>query len=127
MSIRNLPGGKGRPARKADNLTAICGPICLENVGASASHNPMGLYGLLQGQLYLFFTQRTTSLHVLGDLRYVTMSPKFTTRCKPPTCHRLSERQNSSAVDLNSVSRMLTFVATSVNCFSCIYKYFWLI
>jgi hypothetical protein len=24
MSIRNLPGGKGRPARKADNLIAIC-------------------------------------------------------------------------------------------------------
>jgi hypothetical protein len=24
MSTRNLPGGKGRPARKADNLTAIC-------------------------------------------------------------------------------------------------------
>jgi hypothetical protein len=23
MSTRNLPGGKGRPARKADNLTAI--------------------------------------------------------------------------------------------------------
>jgi hypothetical protein len=23
MSIRNLPGGKGRPARKADTLTAI--------------------------------------------------------------------------------------------------------
>jgi hypothetical protein len=27
MSARNLPGGKGRPARKADNLTAICNPI----------------------------------------------------------------------------------------------------
>jgi hypothetical protein len=26
-STRNLPGGKGRPARKADNLTAICEPI----------------------------------------------------------------------------------------------------
>jgi hypothetical protein len=26
MSIRNLPGGKNRPARKADNLTAICEP-----------------------------------------------------------------------------------------------------
>jgi hypothetical protein len=26
-SARNLPGGKGRPARKADNLTAICEPI----------------------------------------------------------------------------------------------------
>jgi hypothetical protein len=27
MSTRNLPGGKGRPARKGDNLTAICEPI----------------------------------------------------------------------------------------------------
>jgi hypothetical protein len=27
MSTRKLPGGKGRPARKADNLTAICEPI----------------------------------------------------------------------------------------------------
>jgi hypothetical protein len=24
MSIRGLPGGKGRPAREADNITAIC-------------------------------------------------------------------------------------------------------
>jgi hypothetical protein len=24
MSTRNLPRGKGRPAREADNLTAIC-------------------------------------------------------------------------------------------------------
>jgi hypothetical protein len=27
MSTRNLPGRKGRPARKADNLNAICEPI----------------------------------------------------------------------------------------------------
>jgi flagellar motor switch protein FliM len=27
MIIRNLHGGKGRPERKADNLTAICEPI----------------------------------------------------------------------------------------------------
>jgi hypothetical protein len=27
MGTRNLPGGKGRPVRKADNLTAICEPI----------------------------------------------------------------------------------------------------
>jgi hypothetical protein len=26
MSTRNLPGGKGRPVRKADNLTANCEP-----------------------------------------------------------------------------------------------------
>jgi hypothetical protein len=27
MSTRNIPGSKGRPAGKADNLTAICEPI----------------------------------------------------------------------------------------------------
>jgi hypothetical protein len=27
MSTRKLPGGKRRPARKADNLAAICEPI----------------------------------------------------------------------------------------------------
>jgi hypothetical protein len=27
MSTRNLPGGKGWPARKADNLITICEPI----------------------------------------------------------------------------------------------------
>jgi hypothetical protein len=26
MSTRNLPGGKGRPVRKAEKLTAICEP-----------------------------------------------------------------------------------------------------
>jgi hypothetical protein len=30
MSTRNLPGGKGRPGRGADNLTAICEPIVLK-------------------------------------------------------------------------------------------------
>jgi hypothetical protein len=33
VSTRNLNGGKGWPARKADNLTAIC----IENVEASTS------------------------------------------------------------------------------------------
>jgi hypothetical protein len=27
MSTRNLPGGKGPPAHKADNLAAFCEPI----------------------------------------------------------------------------------------------------
>jgi hypothetical protein len=27
MSTRKIPGGKGRPARKAENLTATCEPI----------------------------------------------------------------------------------------------------
>jgi hypothetical protein len=55
-STRNIPGGEGRPARKADNLTTICELIVYKNVGASTSHNPMGLHGPLQGYLYLTFT-----------------------------------------------------------------------
>jgi hypothetical protein len=27
ISTRKIPGSKGRPAREADNLTAICEPI----------------------------------------------------------------------------------------------------
>jgi hypothetical protein len=48
MSTRNLPGGKGRPARKAQPHRHLWAD-CLENVGASTSHNPVGLRGLLQG------------------------------------------------------------------------------
>jgi hypothetical protein len=48
MSTRNLPGGKGRPVHKADKLTVVYAN-CLKNVGASVSHNPMGLHSLLQG------------------------------------------------------------------------------
>jgi hypothetical protein len=44
MSTRNLPAGKGQPGHKAGNLTAICWAICLENAGASTSHNTMGLH-----------------------------------------------------------------------------------
>jgi hypothetical protein len=47
MSTRYLPGCKGLPVRKADNLTAIWAD-CLENMGASTSYNAMSLHGLLQ-------------------------------------------------------------------------------
>jgi hypothetical protein len=47
-STRNLPGSKGRPAHKADNLTAMWADDFLENVGASTSYNPVGLHSLLQ-------------------------------------------------------------------------------
>jgi hypothetical protein len=44
MSTRNLPGAKGWPARKADNLTAIC-----VDGGTSTSYHLMGLRGLVLG------------------------------------------------------------------------------
>jgi hypothetical protein len=53
-TIRNNPGGKGRPAgaqgwQPHRQLWAHS----LENVEASMSHKHMGLRGLLQGELYL--------------------------------------------------------------------------
>jgi hypothetical protein len=37
---------KARPARMADNLTAISEPIFYKNMGSSKSHNPIGPHGL---------------------------------------------------------------------------------
>jgi hypothetical protein len=48
MNTINLPGGKGWPALKVNNLIAICEPT-VKTVGASTSHNRMVLHGLLQG------------------------------------------------------------------------------
>jgi hypothetical protein len=42
-------GSKVHPVRRADNLTAICEPIVLDNMGSLTSHNPIGLHGLLRG------------------------------------------------------------------------------
>jgi hypothetical protein len=41
MSTKNLPGVKGRPAHKADNLTAICHPI-LRKCGSLDVSQPNG-------------------------------------------------------------------------------------
>jgi hypothetical protein len=38
----NLPGGKGRPARKADNLTAICEPTVYRKYGNFDVSQPYG-------------------------------------------------------------------------------------
>jgi hypothetical protein len=49
MSTRNIPGGKGQPARRGWQPHRHLWPNFLVNVGASTSHNPVGLHGLLQG------------------------------------------------------------------------------
>jgi hypothetical protein len=41
-STRNLPGGKGGPARKADNLTAICEPVVWRKYGSLDISQPYG-------------------------------------------------------------------------------------
>jgi hypothetical protein len=53
MSTRNLPGGKKRPARRADNLPPSMSRMS-ENVGASTSRNPKGLHGLYRDNFTFF-------------------------------------------------------------------------
>jgi hypothetical protein len=52
MSIRNVSGGVkvGRCVRPTTSPPSVID--CLEDVGASTSHNPVGLHGLLQGKLF---------------------------------------------------------------------------
>jgi hypothetical protein len=78
-STRNLPVGKGRPARK-DDITADG----LEYVGVSTSHNPTCLHCLLQRKLYLSFCgtifidqSKDTTTHVL-QYRRVVVTDKAT-------------------------------------------------
>jgi hypothetical protein len=42
MLSRNLPGGKGRPAHRADKLTAICEPIVYIKCGSLDVSQPYG-------------------------------------------------------------------------------------
>jgi hypothetical protein len=53
MSTRYLLRSKVREACNAGNLTAIFSVNYLENVEVSMSQNPMGLHGLLKGQIFL--------------------------------------------------------------------------
>jgi hypothetical protein len=59
MSTRILLGGKGGGGKggrrvRLTNLPPSVSRLFRQNVGASTSHNPMGLHGLLQGELYLY-------------------------------------------------------------------------
>jgi hypothetical protein len=52
MCTRNLPGGKKRPALRADNFAAVCEL----NVGASTSRSPKDLHGLYRDSFtYIYY------------------------------------------------------------------------
>jgi hypothetical protein len=62
MNTRNLPGGEGgAKCGRLVRLTALLPSVSRlsrENMGASTSHNPMGLHVLLQGYFYLLWEKR---------------------------------------------------------------------
>jgi hypothetical protein len=61
MTTRNLPGGKGWPAHKANNLTATCEPICLEECGSLDVSHPCGSPWLVTG-IALSFSPTTAEV-----------------------------------------------------------------
>jgi hypothetical protein len=56
MSTRNVPGGKKRPARRGDNLAAICEPQPLANVRASTACTRIALPFYYIYVYYVFIT-----------------------------------------------------------------------
>jgi hypothetical protein len=55
MCTRNLPGSKRRPARKTDNLTAICGPI-VQKMLQSRRLTTLWAYTACYRDSFTFFT-----------------------------------------------------------------------
>jgi hypothetical protein len=52
--FQESPGWGGKGGLRV-RLTSRLWADCLDNVGTSTSHNPMGLHGLSQGQVYFFY------------------------------------------------------------------------
>jgi hypothetical protein len=72
VNTKNLPGGKGWPVRKADDLNAICVPTVYEMWEPRLLTTPMGLHSLLAIALPLLFNLwGTEERNKLGNIYIV--------------------------------------------------------
>jgi hypothetical protein len=67
MSARNLPLGKERPIRKADNLTAICEPIFYKRL-EPRSLTTLWAFMVCYGGSFVFFTISKQKVHAITAL-----------------------------------------------------------
>jgi hypothetical protein len=76
MSTRNLPGGKKRPARRADNLAPSMSRMS-ENVGASTSRNPKGLHGLYTDNFYCGKIDHMSFRYINKKFKAEVIKPRY--------------------------------------------------
>jgi hypothetical protein len=76
MSTRNLPEGKGRPARKTDNLTAICEPIVWRKCGRFTDPLRNSSLGIVSARTCL--SSRYQVMHISSRDRYIATVPHVT-------------------------------------------------
>jgi hypothetical protein len=109
MSTRNLPGGvkSGRHVRLT-NLPPSVRRLSRENVGALTSHNPMGLYGLLQGLLYLFLFLFISNMIMARKYTVFGNHPKF-------SILQVGRKCGSSALDDILTSIHMHYTVTIIN------------
>jgi hypothetical protein len=69
MSTRNLPVGKGQPARKADNLTAICE---LTKCGSLDVSHPDGPSRHVTGIAFFMFNDTVNNSHYTASNDWIT-------------------------------------------------------
>jgi hypothetical protein len=96
VSTRNLPEGKGRPGRKAENLTAICKPIVWRtcgNLDASQLYGtPLPVTGIALPLQFFFNILYFYTINYRHDrpgvdvLHSVPVSPDQTIRRRHPIC-----------------------------------------
>jgi hypothetical protein len=67
MSTRNLPGGKGRSARKADNLTAIYEPIVCKMLEPRRLTALLASTACYRDSFTFFMTARSKAQNVFGS------------------------------------------------------------
>jgi hypothetical protein len=70
MSSRNLPGGKERPGRKADHLTAICEPM-IEKTREPRRHTTLWVFTASYRDSFTFFYPALDAQNVLHEIQCI--------------------------------------------------------